>query len=34
MPGHAVAPGAGEQHARECLRLLAGWGLPEQPDHD
>ncbi len=34
MPGHAVAPGTGEQHARECLRLLAGWGLPEQPDHD
>ncbi|MBU6441370.1 MAG: DUF58 domain-containing protein [Betaproteobacteria bacterium] len=34
MPGRALPPAAGDEHARACLRLLAAWGLPEETEHD
>ncbi len=29
MPGSVLPPGEGDDHARACLRLLAGWGLEQ-----
>lgn len=33
LPGCALPPAGGDAHARDCLRLLAGWGLGPDEAH-